>query len=115
MTTKTLRCAALAATAVLLGLGLTGPAVGAKPPPAQTTRVQSLGAAAAVIDFCSRIDRDNSAKYSEAARKLMPGVSDSELAKAKASADYQNAYKAVERALGQLSSEEALAQCMATL
>jgi hypothetical protein len=99
----------------LLGLGLTDQAQAAKPKPTTPSRAQSLGAAAAAIDFCSRIDHENSARYDQAVRKLLPGVTQSELEKAKSNADYQAAYRTVESALGQLTSEEALAQCKASL
>lgn len=115
MTTRSLRCAAVAASGLLLSFGLATPAAGAQPKPPAPMAAKSLGAAAAAIDFCSRIDRENSAKYGQAARKLSPGFTDSELAKVKSSAEYQAAYRAVERALGQLTSEEALAQCTAAL
>ncbi|HEY7643279.1 MAG TPA: hypothetical protein VH814_26350 [Steroidobacteraceae bacterium] len=99
----------------ILGLGLTGPASGAETRPQASTRAQALGAAAAAIDFCARIDRANGAKYSQAARKLLPGATDGEIAKAKSSAEFQAAYRIVEQSLAQLSSEAALAQCTASL
>jgi hypothetical protein len=115
VTTRKLRFAALVASSIVLGLGPTGPASGAETRPPASTRAQALGAAAAAIDFCSRIDRENGVKYSQAALKLLPGATASELAKAKSSAEFQAAYQTVERALGQLTNEDAIAQCMASL
>ena len=112
---RLMRFAALVAGSIVLGLGLPAAGSAAEPKQPPSARAQSLGAAAAAIDFCSRIDSENSAKYSQAARKLLPGVTDSELAKVKASAEYQAAYRTVQRALGQLTSEDARAQCTASL
>jgi hypothetical protein len=114
--TKTSGVKALVAGLVLVGIGATSTTVlAAKPPAAPSVNAQSLGAAAAVVDFCSRIDPAHAGKYDKAARKLVPSVSDSDITKVRNTADYKAAYTTLSRVLGELSSTAALSNCAASL
>lgn len=72
---------------------------------------QSLGAAKGVLDFCSRIDREDASGFSRQAVSLVKGIGPEQLKQMRAGAEYRRSYQALTALLDGMPLADALKQC----
>jgi hypothetical protein len=71
----------------------------------------ALGQVEGTLDFCAQIDPQSAAKYQEFKKALVQGEPEKDVAEARASSEYKNAYDAIGEALGKTPKEEAIKAC----
>ena len=80
---------------------------GAEPP----VSPQTLGAADAMIDFCSTADASRADQYRTHAGLFANGASDDQLAEVRSKPEYKSAYDAATGSLQQMAKDEAMGTC----
>ena len=98
-----------ARTVMALVLGATWilTAHGAEPP----VSPQTLGAADAMIDFCSTADAPRAEQYRTHAGLFANGATEDQLSEVRKSPEYKTTYDAATGALQQMAKDEALGTC----
>jgi hypothetical protein len=74
-----------------------------------------LGHLEGALDSCARAIPKSAAEYKKQKERLVQGVSDEDLAKVRATGEYQEMYKAVSDQLEKVSKDEAAEACKAFL
>ena len=82
----------------------------AKLPPNST-----LGQLEGTLDFCAQVDPQSAAKYQEFKKALVQGEPEKDVAEARQSSEYKNAYEAIGEALGKVPKGEAVKACTSFL
>lgn len=75
----------------------------------------AFGSIEASLDFCAQVDPQSASKYQEQKKLLVQGASDQEVAEARASKEYKDAYDAVTEEMGKQPKEKAKKTCAAAL
>ena len=75
----------------------------------------ALGQVEGTLDFCAQIDQRSAAKYQEYKKILIQGVPEKEVAEARKSTEYKEAYDAIGEALGKAPKDQAVKACTAFL
>jgi ABC-type taurine transport system substrate-binding protein len=97
---------------ILLGTALvTAPLAMAKLPFTN----DALGKVEGTLDFCAQTDSQSAAKYQERKKAMVQGVSEQELAEARASQEYKDAYESTSSELEKVPKEKVVAACTAFL
>jgi hypothetical protein len=78
----------------------------AKLPPNST-----LGQMEGTLDFCAQIDPQSASKYQEFKKVLVQGEPEKDVAEARQTKEYKDAYDAIGEALGQVPKDKALKAC----
>jgi hypothetical protein len=76
---------------------------------------QSLGTVQGTIDFCAKVRPDAAHRYQEFAKHLVNDVSREDIAKARATGEYHEAYEAITRTLSEAPKREGTESCAAFL
>jgi hypothetical protein len=71
----------------------------------------ALGQVEGTLDFCAQIDPRSAAKYAEFKKALVQGEPEKDVAEARKSSEYKEAYDAISEALGKTSKDEAMKAC----
>jgi len=71
----------------------------------------ALGQVEGTLDFCAHIDPQSAATYQEFKKALVQGEPEKDVAEARASSEYKNAYDAIGEALGKAPKDEAIKAC----
>ena len=72
---------------------------------------QSLAVLQGTLDFCTRINPGDAARYGEHAKLVVQGVPGEEVGKIRKSDEYKAAYDMVTEELGKISREQAAEAC----
>jgi hypothetical protein len=97
---------------ILLGTALvTAPLAMAKLPFTN----DALGKIEGTLDFCAQNDSQSAAKYQERKKAMVHGVSEQELAEARASQEYKDAYDWTNTELAKVPKEKVAEACTAFL
>ena len=75
----------------------------------------ALGQVEGTLDFCAQVDQRSAAKYQEYKKILIQGVPEKEVAEARNSTEYKEAYDAIGEALGKVPKDQAVKACTALL
>jgi len=97
---KILRIVCLSALLALPNLAL------AKLPPPS-----ALGQVEGTLDFCAQVDPQSAAKYQEFKKALVQGEPEKDVAEARKSGEYKEAYDAIREALGKTPKDDAIKAC----
>jgi len=97
---KTHRILCLSATILISQLAL------ATLPPSS-----ALGQVEGTLDFCAQVDPQSAAKYAEHKKHLVQDVPEKDVAVARKSAEYKEAYDAIGAALGKVPKDQAVKAC----
>ena len=76
---------------------------------------KALGSVEATIHFCSRVDSKLADKYKEWGKLLVRDMSEKELAEARGSSEYKEAYDSLSAELEKLPTKKAVDACRASL
>ena len=95
-------------TAVLIAVPQMAPAA----PPMEP---MTLGGLEATVDFCKQVDSKSAAKYDELDKKFTEGMTEKEIADARASKDYKDAHAAITAALKKTPADKAVETCRGLL
>jgi hypothetical protein len=90
-------------------IALPGLALAKLPPSA------ALGQKEGMLDYCAQIDPQSAAKYEAVKQRLAQGVPVQEVADARNSTEYREAYDAFREALGNAPKDQALNACRSLL
>jgi hypothetical protein len=71
----------------------------------------ALGQVEGTLDFCAQIDPQSAAKYQEFKKALVQGEPEKDVAEARKSSEYKEAYDAISEALGKAPKDEAIKAC----
>jgi len=75
----------------------------------------ALGQVEGTLDFCAQVDQRSAAKYQKYKKILIQGVPEQEVADARKSTEYKEAYDAIGEALGKVPKDQAVKACTALL
>jgi hypothetical protein len=75
----------------------------------------ALGQVEGTLDFCARVDTQSAAKYEEQKKRLVKDVPEKEVAAARESTEYKEAYDAISEALEKGPKDEAAKACTSFL
>jgi hypothetical protein len=75
----------------------------------------AFGRNEAAFDFCSQVDSKEAANYQKYKKALVRGASNEEIAKARESSEYKDAYNLVIDELGKAPKEQTIKACSASL
>ena len=75
----------------------------------------ALGQVEGTLDFCAQADPQSAAKYAEFKKALVQGEPEKEVAEARKSTEYKEAYDAIGEALGKVPKEQAVKTCTSLL
>lgn len=75
----------------------------------------SLGTVQGTIDFCAKVKPDAAQRYQEFVKHLVNDVAREDVAKARATSQYRDAYETTMRALSDAPQREAVESCAAFL
>ena len=75
----------------------------------------ALGQVEGTLDFCAQVDQRSAAKYQKYKKILIQGVPEQEVAEARKSTEYKEAYDAIGEALGKVPKDQAVKACTALL
>ena len=76
---------------------------------------KALGNVEAIVNFCVRVDQESADKYKSLQKAVTHDMTEKELAEARDSADYKEAYDAVTGELEKIPAEKAPKSCRAAL
>jgi hypothetical protein len=82
----------------------------AKLPPSST-----LGQLEGTLDFCAQLDPQSAAKYQEFKKVLVQGEPEKDVAEARQTKEYKDAYDAIGEALGKVEKDKAVKACTSFL
>ena len=71
----------------------------------------ALGQVEGTLDFCAQADPQSAAKYVEFKKALVQGEPEKDVAEARKSSEYKDAYDAIGEALGKTPKDEAIKAC----
>jgi hypothetical protein len=74
-----------------------------------------LGQKESMLDFCSKANPQSAAKYKERGKALVGNASEKDLAKARDSGEYKDAYSLVKTALGKAPKDDVAKLCTGLL
>ena len=74
-----------------------------------------LGKVEGALDFCSQADPQSADKYQEKKKSFVEGASDEEVAQARASQEYKDAYQSSTDEMSKQPKDEAKKSCAAAL
>jgi hypothetical protein len=92
----------------IMAVPLLTPAVPAMPP-------NALGSIEATIMFCARVDSKSADKYKELGKRATEGMTEKEVADARASSEYKGAYTAITTDLEKMPVDKAAEACRGAL
>ena len=72
---------------------------------------QSFGAAQGVLDYCSRVDPGNDAKFDRHAKSLISGKSPAQVSQERSSSEYRSAYKSISTLLSGFAPQDGKDRC----
>jgi hypothetical protein len=75
----------------------------------------AFGRVEGTLDFCAQSDPQSAAKYQERKKAMVQGVSEQELADARATDEYRGAYDSTSTDLAKLPKEKVVEACTAFL
>lgn len=75
----------------------------------------ALGQVEGTLDFCAQVDPQSAAKYQELKRLLVQGEPEKEVAEARKTTEYKEAYDAISEALGKVPKDQAVKACTSLL
>lgn len=67
------------------------------------------------LDFCAQIDSQSAAKYEERKKLLVQGEPEKDVAEARKTTEYKEAYDAIGEALGKVPKDKAVKACTSFL
>ena len=71
----------------------------------------ALGQVEGTLDFCAQVDPQSAVKYQEYKKVLVQDASEKELAEARKSSEYKEAYDAIGDALGKVPKDQVVKAC----
>jgi len=95
-------------TAVLIAIPQMAPAAPSMTP-------MSLGGLEAEVNFCKQVDPKSAAKYDELDKKFTEGMTDKEIAEARADRDYKDTYAEITKLLKKTPADKAVETCRGLL
>jgi hypothetical protein len=75
----------------------------------------AFGQLEGMLDFCAQADSESAVKYKEFKQHLVQDVPEKEVAAARMSTEYKEAYDAINAALGQAPKDQAVKACTSLL
>jgi len=76
---------------------------------------ESFGKVEGTLDFCAQSDPQSASKYQERKRAIVKGISEQELAEARATQEYRDGYDSTSTDLAKLPKEKVVDACTAFL
>jgi hypothetical protein len=74
----------------------------------------AFGKVEGILDFCAKVNPQAASKYQEQKKALVKDVPEKEVAEARKTQEYKDAYDAVTSELGQLPKDKAVEACAAS-
>jgi len=71
----------------------------------------ALGQVEGTLDFCAQVDPPSAAKYEERKKLLVQGQPENEVAEARKTTEYKEAYDSISEALGKVPKDQAVKSC----
>ena len=84
-------------------------------PAAPSVTPMSLGGLEAEVNFCKQVDPKSAAKYDELDKKFTEGMSDKEIAEARADRNYKDTYVEITKLLKKTPADKAVETCRGLL
>jgi hypothetical protein len=84
-------------------------------PAAPSMTPMSLGGLEAGVNFCKQVDPKSAAKYDELDKKYTEGMTDKEIAEARAERDYKDTYAQITDVLKKIPADKAVETCRGLL
>src|SRR4029077_2284540 len=75
----------------------------------------ALGQVEGTLDFCAQVDPQSVGKYEERKKLLVQGEPEKEVAEARKTTEYKEAYDAIGEALGKVPKDQAVKACTSIL
>jgi hypothetical protein len=76
---------------------------------------ETFGKMEGTLDFCAQSDAQSASKYEERKKAMVKGVSEQELAEARATQEYRDGYDSTNAELAKLPKEKVVEACTAFL
>ncbi|HYL13133.1 MAG TPA: hypothetical protein VEV41_08860 [Terriglobales bacterium] len=75
----------------------------------------AFGKVEGTLDFCAQLDRQAASKYQEQKKQIVRDVPEQEVAEARSTQEYKDAYEWVSAELGKVPKNKAVEACAASL